>query len=468
MRSRSLTWILLLVLSGGVLLGASMCQYDLEVWTNHPEAQGSLSVILFNVNGMDIPQAYPLQLEAQTLNGLTLYRAQLAGIFPGKATLALTDITDHTIATFPSFTFQGSAGTARPLTIHAPYRHADTDQALAVWALDSNGLNSATVAAGSSEMGLNLDNAPAAAWNDSTNGGLQGEWRAHHALDLDQLTAAPRAELAGAGATHLTVELYFQVKDLADAPILFTAGDFSARVTDDNHVQWQTPAGALSSATAGRMVAAGTWHHLACTFRPEDDAHSTARLYLDGGQVASRTYDSPAAALTSIFILGGDDSTRSTGLLLDEVRVYLYERPALDITYDAFIVPYDTDNDGYPNPVDNAPDTPNPDQADLDEDGIGDVTDVDDDNDGHADDTDNCPRVYNAGQQDRDGDGFGDACDTCPDADNPTQSDTDRDGVGNACDNCPYTHNPSQADSDGDGIGDACDPDNPVSALPSF
>ncbi len=75
------------------------------------------------------------------------------------------------------------------------------------------------------------------------------------------------------------------------------------------------------------------------------------------------------------------------------------------------IVNTDRDNDGILNTVDNCPDTANPDQADTDLDGIGDLCDIDDDNDGILDIIDNCPLTPNPNQLDSDGDGFGDICD---------------------------------------------------------
>jgi hypothetical protein len=126
---------------------------------------------------------------------------------------------------------------------------------------------------------------------------------------------------------------------------------------------------------------------------------------------------------------------------------------------------YDSDGDYYGDPghpentcmLDNCTYEQNPNQADLDNDGVGDICD-------------NCTLIANATQTDADGDGIGDACDNCPNTNNPSQLDTDKDGVGDACDpdidndgianqddNCIYIANFSQLDSDADSLGDACD-----------
>jgi subtilisin-like proprotein convertase family protein len=115
----------------------------------------------------------------------------------------------------------------------------------------------------------------------------------------------------------------------------------------------------------------------------------------------------------------------------------------------------DTDSDGVPDVTDNCINTPNPDQADWDDNGIGDVCD-DTDLDGINDDVDNCRITANIDQLDADGDGVGDVCDNCIDTPNPNQEDVDGDEVGDVCDNCIDTPNPDQADMENDGVGDAC------------
>jgi hypothetical protein len=113
----------------------------------------------------------------------------------------------------------------------------------------------------------------------------------------------------------------------------------------------------------------------------------------------------------------------------------------------------DYDDDGVPNARDNCPFDENTDQANVDpmNDDDGDACDPDMDGDGWSNDDDNC---------------------WLP---NPDQADTDDDLLGDPCDPCPLDPNPGAAigyfeipgggfhfyvvddDSDGDGIPDACD-----------
>ena len=53
---------------------------------------------------------------------------------------------------------------------------------------------------------------------------------------------------------------------------------------------------------------------------------------------------------------------------------------------------------------------------------------------------DNCPSSYNPDQSDLDGDGVPDACETCPDLDGQDQTDTDGDGAGDLCEDCPFDY----------------------------
>ncbi len=136
----------------------------------------------------------------------------------------------------------------------------------------------------------------------------------------------------------------------------------------------------------------------------------------------------------------------------------------------------DSDEDGVGDECDNCPNDPNTDQADANENGIGDACDElppgqgDADSDGVLDADDNCRDFPNTDQDDTDGDGFGDPCDNCSNVANEDQADVDGDGVGDACegdrdsdgvpdgtDNCLIVANDDQADADDDGLGDVCD-----------
>ncbi|MCB9508102.1 MAG: OmpA family protein [Myxococcales bacterium] len=107
----------------------------------------------------------------------------------------------------------------------------------------------------------------------------------------------------------------------------------------------------------------------------------------------------------------------------------------------------DSDGDGLLDPEDNCRDIQNPEQTDIDHDGIGDVCDEDADGDGIPNAYDNCVRTPNPDQRDSNADGVGDAC----------SEDRDGDGIVNTSDRCPDV----PEDRDGFEDGDGCpDPDN--------
>lgn len=89
----------------------------------------------------------------------------------------------------------------------------------------------------------------------------------------------------------------------------------------------------------------------------------------------------------------------------------------------------DADGDGLCESDDNCEGVANPDQADADQDGVGNACELDSDGDGHIDDADNCDFVSNPSQVDVDNDGLGDACD----------ADDDNDTVADGRDRCPNT-----------------------------
>ncbi len=176
----------------------------------------------------------------------------------------------------------------------------------------------------------------------------------------------------------------------------------------------------------------------------------------------------------------------------------------LNIVYEINDSLSDTDGDGYLNFEDNCPAVWNPDQADMDGDGIGDACDGDIDGDSlpndwedmHSQQPDNPLDPYD---YDSDNDGMSDA-DEDPDNDgltnyeeylngtdpndydsdddgvndgdeidngtNPNMCDTDGDNVNDFNDNCPLVPNPNQADTDGDGTGNACDNDDDGDGVP--
>ncbi len=211
---------------------------------------------------------------------------------------------------------------------------------------------------------------------------------------------------------------------------------------------------------------------------PEDDCQNCPGAQWTGTNTTFTEYSFDLEDLASEnavifrFVFHSDPFVSQEGVVIDD---FVISGDLID----------DMDGDGINNVEDNCPLMSNADQADMDDDGIGDVCDDDVDGDGILDVDDNCPLMSNADQADMDEDGIGDACDddmdgdginnvedNCPLMSNADQADMDDDGIGDVCDddvdgdgildvddNCPLMSNADQADMDEDGIGDACDDD---------
>ncbi len=82
------------------------------------------------------------------------------------------------------------------------------------------------------------------------------------------------------------------------------------------------------------------------------------------------------------------------------------------------------------------------------------TTPSDIDGDTIIDSADNCPNTANTDQADNDNDGLGNVCDSSP---NGEVNDSDNDGINDSTDNCPNIANANQLDNDNDGIGNVCD-----------
>ncbi len=217
------------------------------------------------------------------------------------------------------------------------------------------------------------------------------------------------------------------------------------------------------------MVRDGSLSFLA-SWREADGTYNSGQLLLHDGELLKAVDRNTKVNGHQVYY---NPYTQQDGMEGTKIafQSYLYDQTARTYERGIYIAALDQDGDLVPDDDDNCPRASNPDQADVDEDDIGDVC-QDSDGDGVLDIADNSPFDYNPGQEDEDEDGVGDVSDNCPSTENPNQFDADRDGIGDVCDddrdndlvlddvdNCITTPNPDQDDFDDDGLGDVCDID---------
>ncbi|MBS2099842.1 BNR-4 repeat-containing protein [Carboxylicivirga linearis] len=201
------------------------------------------------------------------------------------------------------------------------------------------------------------------------------------------------------------------------------------------------------------------WNHVAMVVT------ETSKTFYLNGVPTEETGSFTPFPFSQVMLIGYDDisftstdKSRTLKGMVDEIRVWTVERSAEEIANSKYIKLNgdETGLAGYWNFDDQAETA-----TDLTSDAnhgvinggsyVSSFVMQDTDQDGIADFDDNCPMVANPDQADMDGDGIGDVCD----------DDRDGDGIPNDIDNCPDVPNPDQEDLDEDGIGDVCDPELP-------
>ena len=206
----------------------------------------------------------------------------------------------------------------------------------------------------------------------------------------------------------------------------------------DGSIVFATSQRAGAPTIASAPVTTGEWHLVVASL-----VGQTISLNIDGFPYelgyGSTVIPNPVAAPESL-LGAGPGATDLLAGWLDELVAYegvLSEGEIIDLAVNskAQLAEYlpmaapetaDQDEDGVPDGADNCPATANPEQTDVNEDGIGDACQtLDQDGDEVADDPDNCPTIYNPDQTDTNSDGLGDACSQMP----PTAATGEANGI---------------------------------------
>jgi hypothetical protein len=174
-------------------------------------------------------------------------------------------------------------------------------------------------------------------------------------------------------------------------------------------------------------------------------------------------YSTPFGVHTAGFSIAVDGAGHAfvTGAGANFPLVNPLEGPGAD---GGFIARLSTD-DCQPNGVGDVCDLNSGTSDDCDSNSLPDECQLDSDGDEVIDACDNCVLLFNPDQADCQPNGTGDVCDIadgisqdCNDNDvaDECEADADGDGFLDACDNCPDHPNPAQDDCDDDGVGDVC------------
>lgn len=167
-------------------------------------------------------------------------------------------------------------------------------------------------------------------------------------------------------------------------------------------LEWSQNQGGLDKVEVSYTVNGSTWTEFNQIDGNSNDDND------ENGQWNFVTLNLPSSADNNTnFALrfDGEVSSGNDNVWIDDVTV----------SGDAIVIIIDTDNDGVPDEDDNCPVIANQDQADTDDDGVGNACEPDTDGDTIADDVDNCFATPNTDQANFDDDALGDACDESTD-----------------------------------------------------
>lgn len=209
--------------------------------------------------------------------------------------------------------------------------------------------------------------------------------------------------------TAATTEAELSSIGSSDYTILASEEEFAGLVCLETIAPWQNPSYTHVNAVLNYY---STFNYVGATF---EGAGITISIY----DYDTRLYIYEETFTTSDPFYWGVITDRQVNVIVTSDSGFIITNGTLGRSCgDTPLAERDEDGDGINDDVDNCAINANPDQGDLDNDGIGDLCDTDADGDGsHL--YDNCPMFPNPDQSDYDLDELGDACD----------ADDDNDGV---------------------------------------